>query len=69
MRCYLCDSSGQPTEAVAICRVCGLALCRDHHDEALLADRPAGLVRPGCVHDPIRWARVRREIQKLEALL
>jgi hypothetical protein len=69
MHCYLCDSSGQPTEAVAVCRHCGLALCRDHVDEALLAERPAGLARPGCIHNPIGWARVRRDIQELEALL
>ncbi len=68
MHCYLCDSVGQATEAVAICRDCGLALCRDHVDEGLLAARPAGLVRPGCIHNPVAMARSRRDIQKLEAL-
>jgi len=69
MQCYLCDSIGRPTDAVAICRECGVGLCRNHMDQALLAVRPAGHVRAGCVHNPIGMARSRREIQELEALL
>jgi hypothetical protein len=68
MLCYLCDSVGQVTEAVAICRECGVALCRDHVDQALLAVRPAGLVRAGCGHNPMGRARWRREIQELEGM-
>lgn len=68
MQCYLCDSVGRATEAVAICRHCGLALCRNHIDEGLLAERPAGLVRAGCIHNPIGMARWRRDIQELEAM-
>jgi len=47
MNCYMCDSTDRATEAVAICRHCGIALCREHIDSALVATRPAGLVRPG----------------------
>jgi len=69
MQCYLCDSTGRVAEAVAICRQCGVALCRNHMDEGLLAPRPAGHVRAGCVHNLVGWAHTRREIQDLEALL
>lgn len=68
MNCYVCDSIGQVTEAVAICRECGVALCREHVDQGLLAERPAGLVRGGCVHNPVGVARWRREIQELEGM-
>lgn len=69
MQCYLCDSVGRAIEAVAICRGCGVGLCRDHMDQGLLADRPAGHVRTGCIHNPLGMARSRRDIQELEALL
>jgi Uncharacterized protein conserved in archaea (DUF2180) len=69
MNCYLCDSAGRATEAVAICRQCGLALCREHLDQGLLAKRPSGLVRAGCGHNPVGSAHWRREIQDLEELL
>jgi hypothetical protein len=54
---------------VAICRQCGLALCREHLDQGLLAKRPTGLVRAGCGHNPLGSAHWRREVQKLEELL
>ena len=69
MNCYLCDSVGQVTEAVAICRECGVALCRGHMDQGLVAHRPAGLVRTGCRHDTVGTAHRRREIEELEELL
>jgi len=69
MNCYLCDTVGEVSEAVAICRECGVALCRVHMDQGLLAERPAGLVRVGCVHNPTGIARWRREIQRLEGML
>ena len=62
------DRGNRVTEAVAICRHCGIALCRWHVDEALLADRPGGLVRPGCIHNPIGTARRRESIRALESL-
>ena len=30
MVCYVCAQSGTRTEAVAICIVCGMALCQEH---------------------------------------
>ena len=68
MNCYMCDSDERAIEAVAICHHCGIALCREHVDEALLADRPAGMVRPGCIHNPIGTAIRRHGIRALEAL-
>jgi hypothetical protein len=68
MNCYVCDSMGRAADAVAICRHCGVALCREHVDEGLLASRPSGLVRHGCIHDAIGTARSRRgTIKALEA--
>jgi len=69
MNCYLCDTIGKVTEAVAICRECGVALCREHMDKGLVAPRPAGHVRTGCRHNTVGTARRRREIQELEDLL
>ncbi len=68
MNCYVCDSGGRSAEAVAICRHCGIALCREHIDQALVAKRPAGLVRVGCIHNPIGTARRRESIRELESL-
>jgi Uncharacterized protein conserved in archaea (DUF2180) len=68
MNCYMCDNDDQVSEAVAICRHCGIALCREHVDKALLASRPAGLVRSGCIHNPIGTARRRESIRALESL-
>lgn len=35
MKCYVCEQEGKDTEAVAICIVCGMGLCKDHliHEE------------------------------------
>jgi len=30
MNCYVCNKQGKDTPAVAICIVCGMALCREH---------------------------------------
>jgi hypothetical protein len=30
MTCYVCAAGGRRTDAVAICIVCGMALCADH---------------------------------------
>lgn len=30
MKCYICDREGRSTDAVAVCIVCGMGLCRDH---------------------------------------
>lgn len=59
MNCYLCDSAGQAAPAVAVCSHCGIALCRTHLDQDLLATRAQGVVRRGCTHQPLHWARAR----------
>lgn len=58
MNCYVCDGSGRVTAAVAICRNCQVALCREHLDEDLLTPAPGG-TSYGCSHDPTRTARRR----------
>jgi len=30
MNCYVCNKQGRETPAVAICIVCGMALCAEH---------------------------------------
>lgn len=30
MKCYICDQEGKETAAIAICIVCGIAVCRKH---------------------------------------
>lgn len=30
MGCYVCDKQGKTTPAVAICILCGMALCAEH---------------------------------------
>jgi hypothetical protein len=30
MQCYVCAQSGVKTEAIAICIVCGMAVCQEH---------------------------------------
>jgi hypothetical protein len=60
MNCYICDSQQHEVPAVAICQYCGIALCRDHLDEDLLAPRTQDLTRRGCMHSPVHSAHVRR---------
>ena len=54
MNCYMCDSTGRPVAAIAICHHCGVALCRDHLDEDLLSSRPHGHAK-AWVHPPPSW--------------
>jgi hypothetical protein len=56
MNCYMCDARGTATPAVAVCRHCGVALCRTHFDEDLLLARPSGMTRHGCTHRPLHNA-------------
>lgn len=30
LKCYICDEKGVDEEAVVVCIVCGIGLCRDH---------------------------------------
>ena len=30
MQCYVCAQTGVETEAIAICIVCGMAVCKEH---------------------------------------
>lgn len=62
MNCYVCDTLGRGTDAVAICNHCGVALCREHLDADLLAPRPQGLSGRRCSHTPIQSALARREL-------
>ena len=69
MNCYLCDNNGDATDAVAICQHCGVALCREHVDQDVLADRPTGLGRRGCTHNPVAVAHSRHDsVVDVEAL-
>jgi Uncharacterized protein conserved in archaea (DUF2180) len=56
MNCYMCDAGGKATPAVAVCRHCGVALCRTHFDEDLLLSRPSGMTRHACTHSPVHKA-------------
>lgn len=56
MNCYVCDDKGKTTPAVSICQHCGVALCRTHLDEDLLLTRPHGMMRRGCLHQPVHNA-------------
>ena len=60
MYCYMCESAGGMSVAVAICHGCGVALCREHLDEDLLSDRPQGLTRRACTHNLHGAATARR---------
>ncbi len=30
MKCYICNNEGKETDAIAICIVCGIAVCKEH---------------------------------------
>ena len=30
MKCYICNKEGKETDAIAICIVCGIAVCKEH---------------------------------------
>ncbi len=30
MKCYICNKEEKETDAIAICIVCGIAVCKDH---------------------------------------
>ncbi len=42
MKCYVCAKSDKTSEAVAVCAVCGMALCMDH-----VIERDVPLVQRG----------------------
>ncbi|MFI6012585.1 DUF2180 family protein [Streptomyces sp. NPDC051243] len=50
MNCYECAQSGRASAAVAICRLCGAAVCTEHvHSEPMQVREPA---QPGkVIHD------------------
>lgn len=60
MNCYVCDQSGRVSPAVAVCHHCGAALCREHLDQDLLAQRAHGHIRHRCSHDLVHAAEARR---------
>lgn len=53
MHCHVCDMASRVTPAVATCQHCGVALCRVHLDEDLLAPLPRGLAPRTCSHSPV----------------
>jgi hypothetical protein len=67
MNCYVCDVAGAATPAVAVCHLCGVALCRVHFDQDLLMPRPYGMMRRGCMHSPQHDASVRRKAERSES--
>lgn len=60
MNCYVCDSNERLSEAVAVCKHCGVALCRDHFDAELLASRMSWPPAPACTHHPMHAAASRQ---------
>ncbi|MFE5189757.1 DUF2180 family protein [Streptomyces sp. NPDC056628] len=47
MKCYECDRSDRATDAVAVCQVCGAAVCAEHvHTEPV---QIRGSAQPGKV--------------------
>ncbi len=47
MKCYTCDQAGESMEAVSICVICGMGVCRNH---AIQRDVPVmGTLRQGLV--------------------
>lgn len=50
MNCYECAQSGRTTEPVAVCRVCGAAVCPEHVRSESVVLR--GTAQPGeVIHD------------------
>lgn len=50
MNCYECAQSGRTTEPVAVCRVCGAAVCQEHVRSESVVLR--GTAQPGeVIHD------------------
>lgn len=52
MKCYQCALEGKDEDAIAICVVCGMGLCREH---AIREELP--------VIDTIDWGLVKEEIR------
>jgi hypothetical protein len=45
VKCYICNKEGKETDAIAICIVCGIAVCKDHQvrEQILLLKRTNGV--------------------------
>ena len=52
MKCYVCAKSDKTSEAVAVCAVCGMALCMDHviEKEVPLVQRTSGWATQEVIH-------------------
>lgn len=61
MNCYMCGSTGNVVAAVAICRYCGVGLCREHLDEDLLGYKAYSLAGRSCRHHLAGAAMARRQ--------
>ena len=52
MKCYTCAKDGMDRDAVAVCAVCGMALCMDHvHErEVPMVQRTSGWASQTAMH-------------------
>lgn len=59
MNCYLCDQEGKDSPAVAICTICGMALCKAHaiREELPMCERVDQGMAPTCRKLPLTMPR------------
>jgi hypothetical protein len=50
MQCYVCAVAQQTAPAVAICKVCSVGLCMEHHAENAQRLGPGGMFSYACLH-------------------
>ncbi len=52
MKCYVCTKENKSSDAVAICVVCGMGLCKDHVIEKMvpLVQRTSGWATQEVIH-------------------
>jgi hypothetical protein len=50
MNCHMCASLGQEGEATVVCNECGGAVCQEHLEDAIIANRRDRLHLPQCSH-------------------
>jgi hypothetical protein len=50
MYCYVCALAQQATPAVAICEICSVGLCMEHHAENKQRRGPGGMSAYACLH-------------------
>lgn len=50
MHCYVCALAHRTTAAVAICKICSVGLCMEHHVENERRSGPGGMTSYTCLH-------------------